>query len=536
MSVEESIGSHFFAINELLLLVLSYMSPLKATSSSIDTDPLASLACVSRNISEAALDALWRSIHRPAAIIRLLPADAYELVEGASGWDGDTDSRATEYKLRRPLRPSDFTAFDKYAPRIRYVDFSNSSIILGAGCELFPYIKAFRDPILPSLVDFRWEPSVVNGSIGAFHLLSREPSLPSQEFSLLMWSEIEHIAGESDVIARTIDAFNDPALPWLPDVKKLTLRTLHYLPAVRSAILNLSNLEHFSCDLRLDAPVFKSLAALPCLRSVDFRWLPPDTANTISPESQTFRSLEVVRISGTLASIEALLPLISSPGLSSVRLIAKDFQSQSVSPSLLSLLFLPSIPTRAATLAHFTFIGPSRSSVSSLARLELAAFMPLYACFALQTFRIDINTAQLIFDDADVRAMARAWPALVVLSVTPPRASSPGVHLYTLWALATGCPKLQLLALEVNADVSTAFRVEDAGDEMICSRRSMEEFNLHCSPCGDPSLVAGFLNVAFPQLPARVFHAYPPPNRPEDRDKWAEVLAGLVGATHTTYP
>ncbi|KAJ7667409.1 hypothetical protein B0H17DRAFT_1210209 [Mycena rosella] len=529
---EESIGSRFFAIHELLLLVLSYLSPPKATISSIDTDSLANLARVSRNISDAALDALWRSIHQPDAIVRLLPADAYEISETE---DEERDTRIDEYRLTRPLTPNDFAAFDKYVPRIRYVDFSNSSKILGAGCEVFPYLKAFRDPILPSLVDFRWEPSVVNGSIGAFHLLSRAASLPGQEFSLLMWSEIEHFPGESDAIARTIDAFNDPALPWLPDVKKLTLRTLHYLPAVRTAILNLTNLEHFSCDLRLDATVFQGLAALPRLRFVDLRWLPPDAAKTVSPDSQSFRALEGLRISGTLTSIETLLPLVSSPTLLSVRLLAKDFQSRPISPALLALLLTPAAPTRAATLTHFTFTGPARSSAPRLARLDLAAFAPLHACAALQTFRIDIDAAQLVFRDADVRAMAHAWPALAVLAVVPPRPASrrpPALHLYALWALATRCPHLRQLALEVDAGAAQVFRAEDEGDGGAApsSRRAMEELTLYCSPCGDPMFVADFLHRAFPQLPACAFHAYPPATRPEDGDKWTAIVASLAGA------
>ncbi|KAJ7102850.1 hypothetical protein C8R44DRAFT_887577 [Mycena epipterygia] len=532
---EESIGSRFFAIQELLLLVLEYLSPRTGTISSVDSNSLANLARVSRNISDAALDALWRRMIQPDAIVRLLPADSYEKVE-STRWDDDNGCSVKEYRLRRPLTSSDFAAFDKYAPRIHFVDFSNSSRILGPGCELFPYIKPFRDPILPWLADFRWEPSVINGSIGAFHLLSRDASLPSQEFSLLMWSEIEHVVGESDAIAKTIDAFNNPALLWLPDVKKLTLRTVHYLPAVKAAVLNLSNLEHFSCDLRLDAPLFAGLAALPRLRFIDLRWLPPDAAKTVSPDSQSFHALEGVRISGTLSSIYTLLPLISSPDLLSVRLITNDFQSGTIEPSLLSLLLPPSIPSRTSTLAHFTFSGPS-SSAPRLRRLVLAAFAPLHACHALQTFRVDIDTKQLIFTDADVFAMARAWPALTVLNISPPRISprpAPEVHLYALWAFATGCPRLRQLALEVDAEVSAPFH---KGDEPMAriSHPPIEDLELYCSPCGDPALVAEFLNLAFPQLPARVFHAYPTKYRPEDEQKWAAVTASLSDADRVVW-
>ncbi|KAJ7484973.1 hypothetical protein B0H11DRAFT_2279262 [Mycena galericulata] len=537
--MSDSIGSQFFAIHELLLLVLSYLSPPgKATIGSIDTDTLANLARVSRTISDVTLDALWRSIHQPNAIVSLLPVDVCEIIEHFD--DGDDGRKTEEYRLRRPLMAGDFVAFDKYVPRIRFVDFSNSSKLLGRGCELFPYIKPFRDPILPALIDFRWEPSVVNGSIGAFHLLSREASVPSHEFTLLMWGEIVHIPGESDVIAGTIDAFNDPALPWLPDVKKLTLRTIHYLPAVKTAIHRLANLEHFSCDLRLDANLFQTLTALPCLRFVDFRSLPADAAIPVSPESQSFPALEGLRISGTLSSIYALLPLVSSPDLLSVRLIAKDFQSRPIEPDLFALLLPPTVPARAATLQHFTFAGPPASArAPGLARLALADFAPLHACHALQTFRVDIDALRLVLTDSDVRAMARAWPALRVLTVMPPRASPrppPDVHLYALWEFAVHCPRLRQLALEVDAEVSGPFRSEDedAGDVDLIhvpiqgsDRAPMEEVTLFCSPCGDPALVAAFLNAAFPRLPASAFHAYPPKGRAGDKERWAAVAAAL---------
>ncbi|KAJ7187117.1 hypothetical protein C8R46DRAFT_1342306 [Mycena filopes] len=443
--MEESIGSQFFAIQELLLLVLAYVSPAgKGTISSIDTDTLAKLARVSRNISDAALDALWRSMHQPDAIIRLLPLDSFELTRR----EKPDDEINPQYRLKRPLTQDDFVAFDKYASRIQFVDFSNSSRILGPGCELLPYIKEFRDPILPALRDFRWEPSVVNGSIGAFHLLSRQASLPSDEFALLMWSEIEH------------------------NVKKMTLRTLHYLPAVRTAIQTLSNLEHFSCDLRLTGALFSYLAGLPRLRFMDLRWLPTTATSTVSPHSQSFPALDGFRISGTLSSIRALLPLITSPLLLSVRLVVKDLDLHSLDDTLFALLLPPAIPARITTLglAHFTFAGPARNSTHGTPqlRLEMSAFAPLYACSAMQTFRVDVDAAQLIFTDADVRAMARAWPLLSVLVVMPPRASArpaPDIHLYAaLWELATHCPRLRQIGIEVDAEVTEVFRVDTEVD------------------------------------------------------------------------
>ncbi|KAJ7207875.1 hypothetical protein GGX14DRAFT_543474 [Mycena pura] len=526
MTPQSDIATHVFAIHELLLLILSYFSPPgKGTISAIDTASLASLARVSRNISDAAIDGLWRSMYRPDAIIRLLPADSYEI---------ESADKNGKYRLRRPLTSHDFAAFDKYASRIRFVDFSNSSRILVRGCEIFPYIKEFRDPVLPSLEVFRWEPSVVNGSIGAFHLLSREASLPREEFTLLMWAEIEHTPNETDAIARTIDAFNDPTLPWLPDVRKLTLRTLHYLPAVMTAVQKLESLEYLSCDLCVDAPLFERLASIPCLRFIDLRHLPSESTRSVSANSPSFPALETLRISGTISSIYAFLPHISSPNLLSVRLLPQE-NLQSIDSALFSLLLSPTLPARTSTLTHFTFAGRTSLSEATRLRLVLAAFAPLYACRALQTFCVDTDPMQLVFRDADVHAMAAAWPNLVVLSITPPRTGrlpvTPDVRLYTLSALASGCPHLSQLALEVDAEVIQPFRAEAEGGSLAImgaqARPPMKSLMLFCSPCGDPALVADFLRVAFPNLSAQEFHAYSTPFRPVDKQKWAAVTAAL---------
>ncbi|KAF7340867.1 hypothetical protein MSAN_02116200 [Mycena sanguinolenta] len=526
---EESIGSQFFAIQELLLLVLSYISPpgKGAIMSSIDTNTLANLARVSRNISMAALDALWRSVNQPDTLIRLLPPDAYEL-------SYTEDSRPQRYKLRRELAAHDFVAFDKYAPRVRFVDFSNSSDLLRPGCELFPYIKNFRNPILPALTDFRWEPSVLNGCIGALHLLSREASLPSQEFSLLMWSEIEHFASESesDAIGRSIDAFNDPTLPWLPDVKKLILRTLYYLPAVDSAIQRLFNLEHFSCDLRVSSALLEHLALLPRLRFLDLR---SPSADVHSPHDAGFPALEGLRVAGTLRSIAALLALVSSPQLLSVRLKAEG-------PHLPYLYSFPLSVFRA-------FPSPPRFRANEdLHRRSRALHLrpalqhplrhPLYACLGLQTFRVDIDPLAVAVTDMDIRAMARAWPLLTTLAIAPPRPlrdATPHVRLYALWALARGCPRLQTLVIEVDAGVEEGmFRDEEEseGEEGSASGHAvvMDELTLYPSPCGDPLHVADFLNRAFPRLPPRAFHVYWRGNPQQEKERWDAVTEALAFA------
>ncbi|KAJ6632125.1 hypothetical protein B0H10DRAFT_1937818 [Mycena sp. CBHHK59/15] len=410
----DSAASHFFAIQELLLLVLDYISPPKATIQSSDRNSLAALARVSRNISGAALDALWRSIYQPGP-----------------------------------------------------------SKILERGCELLPYIKAFRDPILPALAEFHWEPSVGDGSICAFHLLSRQAFIPSDKLTLVMWSEIEHSNAESDVLADTINAFNDPALPWLPDVKRCS-----------SAPSTISPHQGRS-------PTSK-LAAIPHLRFLDLRSILGDVPADILP-ALSFPALDSLRLHGTQSSVRALLPLISSPVLFDVHLHPKDFQT--TEPDLFALLLPPTVPSRHSMLTHFTFSGLYGLS-PHVRTLELAAFAPLHVCRALQTFCVDVVMDELVFTDADSARWPVRGPRSPCSSLHPglgPASRAPCAPVYAVGA-CRGLPAPAAAPVAVDADVTDAFRVEDATG----SCETMEELQLLYSPCGKPEIVAAFLNAAFP--------------------------------------
>ncbi|KAJ7484983.1 hypothetical protein B0H11DRAFT_1147617 [Mycena galericulata] len=275
---------------------------------------------------------------------------------------------------RRPLTAGDFVVFDKYAPRICFVDFSNSSKLLGRGCKLFPYIKPFRDPILPALIDFRWEPSVVNGSIGAFHLLSREASVPSHEFTLLMWGEIMHIPGESDVIAGTIDAFNVPALPWRqeadPPHHPLSPRRQNSHP-----------------------PTYKSGALF--LRSSSRREPLPDSC---SPPAHQFRRLP-------LASNGRCDPRV--PGIAKFPRPGRPPHLRLPIPAHRARPLRPPPPAHRPRARRHPPALHLRRPPRQRARLALADFASLHASRALQTFRVDIDALRLVLTDSDVRGGAR---------------------------------------------------------------------------------------------------------------------------------
>ncbi|CAK5263242.1 unnamed protein product [Mycena citricolor] len=344
-----------------------------------------------------------------------------------------------------------------------------------------------------------------------------------------MWSEIEHPPDEeiSTALVQCIDLFNDPACPWMPDVKRLTLRTLGYLPAVGTAVQGLSNLEHFSCDLCMDRQLLNKLAILPRLKSIDLRWLLSDVARSLIPSRPSFAAIESFRLLGAIDSISATLPLITSIELTTVRLGIKGLELNGLDSSLITLLVPPSVPARALSLRHFHLVGPSfRHLVASLPNhLALGDFAPLCSCHALETFWIDMSLNEVVCTDVDVHAMAEAWPKLIRLSINGPlramvNRSPPRARLYTLWSLAIHCPRLSDLSIEIDARVTDPFY---ATSTSVVKGSEMEQVSFHFSPCGEPEMVAAFLRVAFPGLSLSAFSAHSNLNNPEDQARWVDV-------------
>ncbi|KAF7305478.1 hypothetical protein HMN09_00800600 [Mycena chlorophos] len=513
----ESVASQVFSIPELLLLVLSHLAPTGKRGSmfSIDTQALASLSRVSRATSEAALDALWRRMYRPDAFVRLLPEDAY-----CKGPEANA-----EFQLLRPLTEQDFAVFDKYAYRVHYVDFSNSSAKLRRGCEVFPHFKDFRFPLLPLLKEFRWEASVY--SIGALYLISPRGPVPSEHLGLLLWGEIDDV-DEAGVVKQTIHAFNDPALPWLPDVERMSLRTLEFLPGVRDALRRLENVQNISFDLRADPLLFSHLATLPQLKSLDTRHLSSSALSRVDIDQACFPVLESLRLSGAIEPLSQCISLITSPQLSNVRLTPQSGTS-AIPSSLLAALVPLDIPARTTALTRFDISAPHGRG-STLA-LDMAVFAPLHACHNLEVFRVDADPTTLSLTETDVHAMAAAWPRLLEIHIVPPHSaeSSGRVSLYALWAFAVGCPDLRHLAIEVDANIPEPFAPPTGSDVVLPKpdRPLMTDFILFCAPCGDPEVVSAFIKLAFPNVDARAFQAYGTVHNPEDKKRWGKVTAAL---------
>ncbi|KAJ7885177.1 hypothetical protein B0H14DRAFT_2699968 [Mycena olivaceomarginata] len=458
----------FICIPELYELLLAQLALER--DSRYRQESLARLARASRITSGPALDLLWQNLTRPSQIIRLLPEDAIQRI------------RLREYRLVRSLEDSDLAVFDKYAPRVQFVDFSNNFINLGAGCEFFSTLKMLRDPIFPRLLELEWHPSVRYNTVGAFHLISRRFNVPRDEFSLTLWGNLnardaaptssQFLTGAG--LDETIDLFQRPLASWLPDIPGLSINTGNYLtkPAMLEGLQSLSNLQHFHARASgsLGAEIIVHLAFLPHLKTLHIGneeersiTVLCETVTTRGPPS--FPALESVEIYGSYSALNSFLGVITSNFLhSAYRTVAE---------------------------------------VERRALFTMATFEPLLACTNLETFDLNVDACDVDFGDRDLKKIANAWPRLTSLKVFSRYTqqynwSDPQVHLYTLWVLVEKCRDLRRLEIAVDARVDGPFVPPPGG--AVSGLYAMDKLGFFLSPCGAPTHVANFLNLAFPHL------------------------------------
>ncbi|KAJ6532707.1 hypothetical protein DFH09DRAFT_1182014 [Mycena vulgaris] len=530
----------FICIHELYELLLMQLS--QGGGYALDQTSIARLARVSKMTSDPALDVLWMKVTRPSQIIHLLPEETYELIK--------LPYSSGQYNLgKRVLMESDFATFDKYAPRVQLVNLSSSFTSVTGGCELFSTLKTFRDPIFPRLLGLDWHPSVKFNTVGAFHLISREFNVPKDHFALSMWSRVnvsDAVVKKSPNfatgvgLAETIALFQKPLSSWLPDVPSLSMHTGSVLPnpVILEGLRSLSDLQHFDSQLSLGADTLAHLAGLPRLKTLHI-WEEVDPtmaslSKIIVKRQQSngppsFPALESVEIRGTYSTLNTFLPFLTSNVLESVVLNLTDFQP--VDTSIFSILTTPS--TRLSTLRHFTFHTPDYAIPERKrhALFSIAMFEPLFACANLETFDVKFDAFKVEFDDAGLERMADAWPRLACLKVFSRYTqqytwADPQVQLYTLWSLVEKCRGLRQIEMAIDARVDYPF-VPPQG-RAVSGLYTTHKICFFLLPCGSPTYVAAFLNLAFPQLAD--FHAGAPKERTENRiDHWGQVRDALPG-------
>ncbi|KAJ6514228.1 hypothetical protein C8R47DRAFT_1090678 [Mycena vitilis] len=473
---------------------------------------LNTLARLCKATSPLALDALWHTLIVPTNIIHLLPEDACRLTVPGFG-------QARQFMLERPLIESDLAIFDKYASRVRVVQFGGHRGF-SMGSEIFSALKEHRDPIFPNLRELVWHPSTNPNSLhascdflGVFHLISRH--VPLEKLSFTLWEVLNippetlarlpiHISADmSNVVA----CMNKPLASWIPDVPTLELSTGSHiaLPDILGGLKALTQLRHLRVNFSVGPTILRHLAGVPQLLSLHL-W--EESANTIQTLSalvdhlqlttglQSFPALENISLntvrSCSSVAIDTLLPLITCDALRT-----SSFSVDDTHPVDFAFVSLLAAPHRAAQLRdiqiHVTKLHPSQAEVSS------AVLAPLYSCANLESFDF---LGALFIEEPHFARMTASWPRLRSLRLvnTQPAPPAPAVRIYALWGMLQTCPQLHKLIMPVDARVTGAHERPAPGG--LRPLYAMGDLMFLASPCerADADPVAALLNRAFPRL------------------------------------
>jgi hypothetical protein len=215
----------------------------------------------------------------------------------------------------------------------------------------------------------------------------------------------------------------------------------------------------------------------------------------------SFRRLRQVHLTGEAANICVFLKHITSP-LIRLDLVIEDPPDRADWQDLSSLLS----ERFGASLQSLRITATNSSRYSELVRSTSRAEAPYHPlpldhfapCPQLTRFEIDLPES-VIFRESDIRRLGEMCPHLEVLKLCPVArfpSSPPSLTLADLAPLLTGCPRLNTLAVVINA--------EEGNEEVISSpsvtSRSLLRLHVGHSWVRDPLHVAILLSHLAPQL------------------------------------
>ncbi|TRM66506.1 hypothetical protein BD626DRAFT_159505 [Schizophyllum amplum] len=273
---------------------------------------------------------------------------------------------------------------------------------------------------------------------------------------------------------------------------------VYELPAVTALVRHCTPLRSLKLPgVRLDADAIAHVGGLPGLRSFEMSV----EAGQAPPRHGAFTDLENLLLRGHLSAkyCLALLENITSAGLQQLVL-----DSTAQQPDLTWNIVLGAMHAQLAfsalTLNHLTVSEDYTLDQAPLDGIERLDLEPLLAFGNLTEVCIRVAYPPDP-TDADLRALASAWPRLRWLDLSSscdwapyprPRA--------TLWGLvpfAEHCPSLVRLALLVDACVPRRYSGKP-GRGAACG--ALTELHVGASPIAGATLVAAFLSDIFPRL------------------------------------
>ncbi|OSC97257.1 hypothetical protein PYCCODRAFT_1419774 [Trametes coccinea BRFM310] len=472
------------AIPEILELVFSFLS----------TKNTANCACVCKRWSEIALDTLWRDVDDIRRLFGLLAP----IEHGATPDD--------PHHFPRPLEPTDWARFMRYAPRVRTLSVTAINDSRLRGQLVFDEVARTRSTLnlLPRLSKLSW-----TSQLGDRLRLSL----------VFMHENIRHFA------VRLVPSDNYPFSVYFEEIAlrmpKLTCLDMRFSFAVRDIEAELCKLLDGLPHLQkvilpkftLTSKIIEQLSTNSSLKVVQFEFMEEQGSGEASDVHNWFPNLRP----GAFPSLVDLSVSVHLPHM--VRFLKSGSCPAHLQCLYVHVLYIvPPYQVREfvdavsehcqqLTQLHIDFVGdPSplmfRTRLSDDDRIGLNTLRPLLNLTKLAQFILNWD-APLALTQDDIEELASSMPSLEVLTLCPepmPCPQAPPLTLKALIPFARHCPNMRELSLYL--DASTA-DLDDASRQLYTALppihfRKLQRVNFGLSRIPEYEPVALFLSQLCP--------------------------------------
>ncbi|EIW63781.1 uncharacterized protein TRAVEDRAFT_16072 [Trametes versicolor FP-101664 SS1] len=418
-----------------------------------DNRALLSLAITSRALSVAALRTLWCSLASPSPLFLALP-------ESSTHWP------ARKYPARPSFSHSDLERFYHYASLVqslRVEDTSSKICGFSVSSEMWTLLKrANSEPIFPNLrhvtICEYWD-NYVLGPFPIYPFLS--PSV--EDLAIILHCPKKQGPDHPAAVFELKDLLTNLALI-CPHLRKLNITTaplpVYFHDVITHVVQGLSNLTSFQSEGITLPPM--GVSALSSLSNLAFVKMSVRAADysvhrmaQSRPSTVSFPVLQGLDITADTAECVVVVlgwSVVDPPRLTQLSVQAtltpNDTPAQFLSlTTAISRMHCRCTLERVTLHTDIPWIGGNNPCVDDLPSFTVA---PLHDLSRLTYLRIR-GYSHVIFDDAALAKMARAWPRLTVLSVCEQnlKSAANGVTLVGLRDLALQCPALVELDIGV---------------------------------------------------------------------------------------
>ncbi|KAJ7226712.1 hypothetical protein GGX14DRAFT_626829 [Mycena pura] len=296
-----------------------------------------------------------------------------------------------------------------------------------------------------------------------------------------------------------------------PDNSDETLDSLPLLSRAMSMItLKLFRIEKLSVG-SLDHRALEHLSRLPNLKSLELRSFPglPYVHNLQSLSldvADPFCALNDLHIAGNTAMQFAIefLNMVSAWRLQTFNVLARDIMAQSTIDQLYSTIAGRLSPSILHSVIIHDFDDEEHLEGSLADYVVNGSVLAPLCCFANLTMISLCPPAGFDIDDTTAWDLARAWPKLELLMLSPSidfwRHRLPPIRmtLHGLRAFAEHCKHLKHLTIHVNT--TEVPPLDDSTTRVSPDKCILKFFNVGASAISDPPAVAQFLCALFPYL------------------------------------